>query len=62
LLTDVGFTGGGAGSGMVYMAGKQYHKLHNDQMVEHIVGLVEKRAAAIEAAEADAAAATEAAE
>ena len=27
LMTDVGFTGGGAGSGMVYLAGKQDHKL-----------------------------------
>ena len=50
LMTDVGFTGGGAGSGMVYLAGKQSHKLSNDQMVEHIVEQVEKKAAEIEAA------------
>ena len=49
LMTDVGFTGGGAGSGMVYVAGKQDHKLDNEKMVDHIVGLVEKRAAEIEA-------------
>lgn len=49
LMTDVGFTGGGAGAGMVYLAGKQSHKLSNDQMVEHIVEQVEKRAAEIEA-------------
>ena len=49
LMTDVGFTGGGAGSGMVYLAGKQSHKLSNDQMVDHIVEQVEKRAAAIDA-------------
>ena len=49
LMTDVGFTGGGAGSGMVYLAGKQSHKLSNDQMVEHIVEQVEKRARVIEA-------------
>ncbi len=48
LMTDVGFTGGGAGSGMVYIAGKQDHKLNNDQLVEHIIELVEKRAAEIE--------------
>ncbi|SMR72902.1 4-hydroxy-3-methylbut-2-en-1-yl diphosphate synthase [Aliiroseovarius halocynthiae] len=47
LMTDVGFTGGGAGSGMVYMAGKQDHKLDNEKMVDHIVELVEKRAAEI---------------
>ena len=50
LMTDMGFTGGGAGSGMVYLAGKQSHKLSNDQMVDHIVEQVEKRAAEIEAA------------
>ncbi len=52
LMTDIGFTGGGAGSGMVYLAGKQSHKLGNDQMIEHIVELVEKKAAEIDAAEA----------
>ncbi|MBD3678153.1 MAG: flavodoxin-dependent (E)-4-hydroxy-3-methylbut-2-enyl-diphosphate synthase [Rhodobacteraceae bacterium] len=49
LMTDVGFTGGGAGHGMVYLAGKQSHKMSNEQMVDHIVELVEKRAAEIEA-------------
>lgn len=49
LMTDVGFTGGGAGSGMVYLAGKQSHKMNNEQMVDHIVEQVEARAAAIEA-------------
>jgi (E)-4-hydroxy-3-methylbut-2-enyl-diphosphate synthase len=50
LMTDIGFTGGGAGSGMVYLAGKQDHKLGNDKMIDHIVELVEKKAAVIEAA------------
>ncbi len=49
LMTDVGFTGGGAGSGMVYLAGKQSHKMSNDQMIDHIVEQVETRAAEIEA-------------
>ena len=49
LMTDVGFTGGGAGSGMVYLAGKQSHKLGNDGMIEHIVEQVEKKAAELEA-------------
>ena len=49
LMTDVGFTGGGAGSGMVYLAGKQSHKMSNDQMIEHIVEQVERRAAQIDA-------------
>jgi (E)-4-hydroxy-3-methylbut-2-enyl-diphosphate synthase len=49
LMTDVGFTGGGAGSGMVYLAGKQSHKQSNDDMIEHIVEQVEKKAAELEA-------------
>ncbi len=44
LMTDVGFTGGGKGSGMVYLAGKPDHKMDNDRMVDHIVELVEARA------------------
>jgi len=55
LMTDVGFTGGGAGSGMVYLAGKQSHKQDNASMIDHIVEQVEKRAAEIEAAEVKAA-------
>jgi len=53
LMTDVGFTGGGAGSGMVYLAGKQSHKLGNNEMVDHIVELVEKRAVEIDAEAAE---------
>ncbi|EEW25770.1 flavodoxin-dependent (E)-4-hydroxy-3-methylbut-2-enyl-diphosphate synthase [Rhodobacter ferrooxidans] len=49
LMTDIGFTGGGAGSGMIYLAGRQSHKLGNDGMIEHIVELVEKKAAELEA-------------
>ena len=44
LMTDIGFTGGGAGNGMIYWAGKQDHRINNDDMVDHIVNLVEKRA------------------
>jgi len=49
LFTDVGFTGGGKGAGMVYLAGRQDHKMDNEHMVDHIVALVEARAAEIEA-------------
>ena len=52
LMTDVGFTGGGAGSGMVYLAGKQDHKISNEAMIDHIVAEVERKAAEIEAREA----------
>ncbi|MDP1631780.1 MAG: flavodoxin-dependent (E)-4-hydroxy-3-methylbut-2-enyl-diphosphate synthase [Caulobacter sp.] len=44
LMTDLGFTGGGKGAGMVYVAGRPDHKMDNDQMVDHIVSLVEARA------------------
>ena len=49
LMTDLGFTGGGKGSGMVYVAGKPDHKMDNARMVDHIVELVEARAAEIQA-------------
>lgn len=44
LMTDLGFTGGGKGAGLVYVNGSPDHKLSNEDMVEHIVELVEKRA------------------
>jgi (E)-4-hydroxy-3-methylbut-2-enyl-diphosphate synthase len=47
LMTDLGFTGGGAGSGMMYVSGKPDHKVTNEAMVEHIVELVEERARSI---------------
>ncbi|MBI1199344.1 MAG: flavodoxin-dependent (E)-4-hydroxy-3-methylbut-2-enyl-diphosphate synthase [Phenylobacterium sp.] len=50
LMTDVGFTGGGKGAGMVYLAGKPDHKQDNAGMVDHIVELVEAKAAELEAA------------
>jgi (E)-4-hydroxy-3-methylbut-2-enyl-diphosphate synthase len=56
LMTDIGFTGGGAGSGMVYLAGKQSHKLGNEAMIDHIVEQVERKAAELDAAELDVAA------
>ncbi|MEM1004786.1 MAG: flavodoxin-dependent (E)-4-hydroxy-3-methylbut-2-enyl-diphosphate synthase [Pseudomonadota bacterium] len=48
LMTDVGFTGGGAGAGMVYLAGKASHKMSNEQMIDHIVEEVEKKAAELD--------------
>ena len=57
LMTDVGFTGGGKGAGMVYVAGKADHKMDNERMVEHIVELVEAKAAELAAAESAAVAA-----
>ncbi|MEL6958062.1 MAG: flavodoxin-dependent (E)-4-hydroxy-3-methylbut-2-enyl-diphosphate synthase [Pseudomonadota bacterium] len=50
LMTDVGWTGGGNGRGMVYLGGAKSHAMDNDKMVDHIVEQVEAKAAEIEAA------------
>jgi (E)-4-hydroxy-3-methylbut-2-enyl-diphosphate synthase len=50
-FTDFGFTGGGAGSGMIYVAGNMDHKKSNEEMIEHLVEIVETRAAQMRAAE-----------
>jgi len=50
--TDIGFTGGGSGQGMVYIAGRPNHKLPHEEMVEHLAGLVESKVSDIKAAEA----------
>ena len=47
--TDIGFTGGGAGAGMIYLNGKPVYKLENASLVDHVVELCEKKAAEIEA-------------
>ena len=52
--TDIGFTGGGAGKehGMIYLGGEIDHRIDNDKLVDHLVELVEKRAAEIQAEKA----------
>lgn len=50
--TDIGLTGGGAGNHMVYLSGVTDHKITDDKLVDHIVELVEAKAAEIDAAEA----------
>ncbi len=52
LYTDVGFTGGGAGSGMMYLNGKIAQKLSNADMVDRLVEMVEEKAAELDAARA----------
>ncbi len=49
-MTDIGLTGGGAGTHMIYGAGKQSHTIKTEEMVEHIVSLVEAKAAEMQAA------------
>lgn len=53
MRTDIGLTGGGASKHMVYSAGRQDHTTDTAAMVEHLVKLVEARAALLQA-EADA--------
>jgi (E)-4-hydroxy-3-methylbut-2-enyl-diphosphate synthase len=47
--TDIGITGGGAGKHMVYLSGVTDHHVEDAAMIEHIVRLVEAKAAEIEA-------------
>lgn len=47
--TDIGFTGGGSDAGMVYLAGRPDHKKPHDEMVDHLVELVENKAAELAA-------------
>ncbi len=48
--TDIGVTGGGRGTHMVYLSGVADHKIGEDGLVDHVVELVERRATEIEAA------------
>ena len=50
--TDIGITGGGQGKHMVYLSGITDHHVRDEEMVDHIVRLVEAKAAEIEAAAA----------
>jgi (E)-4-hydroxy-3-methylbut-2-enyl-diphosphate synthase len=50
LMTDLGFTGGGKGAGMMYVSGKPDHKVDNADMIDHIVDLVEQRARSLRGA------------
>ena len=53
--TDIGITGGGSGTHMVYLSGVTDHHVKDADMIEHIVRLVEQKAAEIEASGAAAA-------
>lgn len=50
LMTDIGFTGGGKGTHQVYRAGVAAHRLKDQSIVDHLVELVEQKAAEIETA------------
>ena len=48
--TDIGLTGGGNNTHQVYLSGVTDHRLKDADIVDHLVELVEKKAAEIEAA------------
>lgn len=50
--TDIGLTGGGGGTHQIYVSGVPDHRLKDRDIVEHIAGMVERKAAEIEAARA----------
>jgi (E)-4-hydroxy-3-methylbut-2-enyl-diphosphate synthase len=50
--TDIGLTGGGNGRHMVFLSGITDHVIESEKMVDHIVMLVERKAAELEAAKA----------
>ena len=52
--TDIGITGGGGDHHMVYMGGVADHRIDEAAMLDHIVDLVERKVAELEAAEAEA--------
>jgi (E)-4-hydroxy-3-methylbut-2-enyl-diphosphate synthase len=47
--TDIGLTGGGNNTHQVYVAGVPHHRLKDQSIVDHLVEMVEKKAAEIEA-------------
>ena len=47
-LTDIGITGGGKNSNMLYLKGIQSEKLSNDEIISKVVSLVEKKAEELE--------------
>ena len=47
-LTDLGITGGGKDSNMLYINGVQNKKLSNENIIAEIINLVEKKAKELE--------------
>lgn len=46
--TQIGLTGGGNGTHLVYFDGKPNHKVKSEELVDHLVKLIEEKATAIE--------------
>jgi (E)-4-hydroxy-3-methylbut-2-enyl-diphosphate synthase len=52
--TDIGLTGGGNNTHQVYIAGVPHHRLKDESIIDHLVRLVENKAAELEAKRAEA--------
>ncbi|HWT96724.1 MAG TPA: flavodoxin-dependent (E)-4-hydroxy-3-methylbut-2-enyl-diphosphate synthase [Terriglobales bacterium] len=50
--TMIGLTGGGNNTHMVYVNGEQHHRIKDEDIVDHLAAMIEKRAAEIDAADA----------
>ena len=46
--TDIGLTGGGRGTHQIYLSGMADHRLKDNNIVEHVVNLVEERVTLLE--------------
>lgn len=51
LMTDIGLTGGGRGTHQIYLSGQSAHRLQNEDIVSHLVRLVEDKAREIDASQ-----------
>ena len=47
-MTDIGITGGGKGSNMLYLSGMQSEKVLTDDLISKVINQVEKKALEIE--------------
>ncbi len=48
-MTDIGLTGGGRGTHQIYVNGLPDHRLKDTDIVDHLVGMIQKKAEQIEA-------------
>lgn len=57
LMTDIGLTGGGSGTHQIYVGGDKAHRFHEGDrtIIDHIVAMVEEKAAQINQSQAEAA-------
>lgn len=53
LMTDIGLTGGGSGTHQIYVGGDKAHRFHegDQSIIDHIVAMVEEKAAQIQTTE-----------